>query len=115
MTFAADTDRPLLRAVWCARAYREFDGLYDVSVSAVTEDRDHEALVSRLNMRGITYENALALGRRFLGAIEWAPGGTKTAGAKSSGSKSCPGTATSLRGIGARAPRSTSVARTTTT
>ena len=56
VTFAANTDRPLLRAVWCARAYREFDGLYDVSVSAVTEDRDREALVSRLNMRGITYE-----------------------------------------------------------
>ena len=82
VTFAADADRPLLRAVWCARAYREFDGLYDVSVSAVTEDRDREALVSRLNMRGITYENALALGRRFLGAIEWAPGGAKTADSK---------------------------------
>jgi serine protease Do len=64
-------DRPTLRAVWCARAYREFDGLYDVSVTAVTEDRDREALVSRLNMRGITYANAQALGRRFLGAIAW--------------------------------------------
>jgi hypothetical protein len=65
-------ERPLLRAVWCARAYREFDGLYDVSVMAVTQDRDREALVSRLNMRGITYDNALALGQRFLGAVEWA-------------------------------------------
>jgi hypothetical protein len=62
--------RPLLRVVWCARAYREFEGLYDVSVTAVTQDRDREALVSRLLMRGASYANAQALGRRFLDAIE---------------------------------------------
>jgi serine protease Do len=81
VTFGGDAS-PLLRAVWCARAYREFDGLYDVSVTAVTEDRDREALLSRLNMRGITYDNALMLARRFLGAIEWAKERTKTAGAR---------------------------------
>jgi serine protease Do len=63
--------RPVLRAVWCARAYRDFDGLYDVSILAVTQDRDREALISRLAMRGVTYDNALALGRSFLGAIDW--------------------------------------------
>jgi len=62
--------RPPLRVVWCARAYREFEGLYDVSVTAVTQDRDREALVSRLVMRGASYANAQALGRRFLDAIE---------------------------------------------
>jgi hypothetical protein len=29
-------DRPLLRVVVCARAYREFEGLYDVTVAGVT-------------------------------------------------------------------------------
>jgi S1-C subfamily serine protease len=67
--------RPVLRAVWCARAYRELDGLYDVSILAVTQDRDREALISRLNMRGVTYDNALALGRSFLGAIGWSASG----------------------------------------
>jgi S1-C subfamily serine protease len=62
--------RPLLRVVWCARAYRDFEGLYDVSVMAVTQDRSREALVSRLVMRGASYANAQALGRRFLDAIE---------------------------------------------
>ena len=57
--------------MWCARAYRELDGLYDVSILAVTQDRDREALISRLAMRGVTYDNALALGRSFLGAIAW--------------------------------------------
>jgi len=64
------TSRPLLRVVWCARAYREFEGIYDVSVTAVTQDRDREALVSRLSMRGASYANAQALGRRFLESIE---------------------------------------------
>ena len=62
--------RPLLRVVWCARAYRELDGLYDVAVTAVTQDREREALVSRLSMRGASYENALALAKRFLDGIE---------------------------------------------
>jgi serine protease Do len=66
------TGRPLVRAVWCARAYREFAGLYDVSVTAVTEDRGSEALVSRLSMQGVAYENAVQLTKRFLGAVRWA-------------------------------------------
>jgi len=63
---------PVMRAVWCARAYREFENLYDVSVVAITQDRDTEALVSRLSMTGVSYENALAVARRFVGAVEWA-------------------------------------------
>jgi hypothetical protein len=66
----ADHSRPLLRVIWCARAYRDFDGLYDVAVTAVTQDRDREALVSRLSMRGASYESAQALARRFLDGIE---------------------------------------------
>lgn len=62
---------PVLRAVWCARAYRDFEGLYDVVLTTVTQDRDREALVSRLAMQGVRYDNALALGQRFLGAIAW--------------------------------------------
>jgi hypothetical protein len=65
-----DGSRPLLRVVWCARAYRELDGLYDVAVTAVTQDREREALVSRLSMRGASYENALALAKWFLDGIE---------------------------------------------
>jgi hypothetical protein len=82
VSFQDGAPRPVLRAVWCARAYREFDDLYDVSILAVTQDRDREALVSRLNMRGVSYANAQALGRRFLGAIGWSTPGTGTAGTK---------------------------------
>jgi hypothetical protein len=69
---AADGAHPMLRAVWCVRAYREFEDLYDVSVIAVTQDRSREALISRLSMQGVTYSNAMALAKRFLGAVSWA-------------------------------------------
>jgi serine protease Do len=64
-------DRPPLRVTWCAQAYREFGGLYDVALVAVTEDRGSEALVSRLNLQAVGYDDAMALGRRFLEAVQW--------------------------------------------
>jgi serine protease Do len=66
--------RPALRATWCMRAYREFEGLYNVTLVALTQDRDREALLAQLSMQGVSHANAVALGRRFLEAIEWAPG-----------------------------------------
>ncbi len=65
------TTAPVLRAVWCARAYRDFAGLFDISLTTVTQDRDKEALVSRLALRGTSYDNALALAQRFMGAVTW--------------------------------------------
>jgi S1-C subfamily serine protease len=65
------TGHPALRVTWCMRAYREFEGLYNVTVVALTQDRDREALLAQLSMQGISHANALALGRRFLEAIEW--------------------------------------------
>jgi S1-C subfamily serine protease len=68
---SAAHDRPALRVVWCAHAYREFGSLYDVAVIAVTEDRGDEALVSRLNLQAVGYADAMVLGRRFIEAIRW--------------------------------------------
>jgi serine protease Do len=65
--------RPPLRATWCMRAYREFEGLYNVTLLAVTQDRSREALVAQLALQGVSYANAVSLGRRFLEAIEWQP------------------------------------------
>lgn len=62
---------PPVDAVWCARAYRQFDGLYDVAVMSVTQDRGSEALISRLAMQGVTYENAMALTKRIFAALQW--------------------------------------------
>jgi serine protease Do len=67
---ADGADHPPLRAIWCAQAYREFDGLYDVALIAVTEDHSDEALVSRLSLQAVGYDAAMALGKRFLAAVQ---------------------------------------------
>ena len=63
---------PVLRTVWCARAYRDFAGIYDVAITTITQDREKEALVSRLAMQGVSYDNALTLARSFVGELAWA-------------------------------------------
>ncbi len=68
---APANDHPPLRVVWCARAYREFEGLYDVSVMTVTQDSGTRALVSRLGLQAVSYDNAIALSKRFLEAVQW--------------------------------------------
>src|SRR5579871_2582587 len=61
---------PPLRVVWCAQAYREFDSLYDVALTAVTEDNGTHALVSRLALQAVGYDAAIALSKRFLEAVQ---------------------------------------------
>jgi len=69
---AGAADGPPLRATWCMRAYREFEGLYNVTLLAVTEDRTREALLAQLVMQGVSQANAVALGKRFLEGLRWA-------------------------------------------
>jgi serine protease Do len=70
--FVAGTEeRPVQHVVWCARAYRDFDDLYDVSVTLTTEDRDHEALVSRLVLDGVSFGNAMILSQHFVEGVQW--------------------------------------------
>jgi serine protease Do len=67
---ASTQDHPPLRVIWCAQAYREFGGLYDVALIAVTQDHSSEALVSRLSLQAVGYDDAIALGKRFLEAVQ---------------------------------------------
>jgi serine protease Do len=66
------SEKPVVRAVWCARAYREFEDFFDVTVVTVTQDSAKEALVSRVSMSGVSYENAMAVAGRIVGEVEWA-------------------------------------------
>lgn len=71
-TIATAADKgPPVEAIWCARAYKDFDGLYDVAVMTVTQDRGAEALVSRLGLQGVTYDDAIALTKHFFEALQW--------------------------------------------
>jgi serine protease Do len=65
----AAPDRPSMRVMWCAQAYREFEDFYDVALVAITQDDGEGALVSRMSLQAVRYEDAMALGRRFLDAV----------------------------------------------
>jgi serine protease Do len=67
---AGSPRHPPLRVVWCARAHRKFEGLYDMALVAVTQDRGSEALVSRLSLQAVGYDDAVVLGKRFLEAVQ---------------------------------------------
>jgi serine protease Do len=67
---AASGERPPVRAFWCVRAYRGFDGLYDASFVAVTQNSGSEALLSRVYVEGVSYDDALKHAQRFLSGIQ---------------------------------------------
>jgi S1-C subfamily serine protease len=70
VSVAPAASHPPLRATWCAQGYREFEGLYDVALIAVTQDHDNEALVSRLTLQAVRYDDAIRLGQRFLEGLQ---------------------------------------------
>lgn len=58
-----------LRAVLCVRAYRKFAGLYDFTLLSASTDDSLMSLQSRLDARGVSYENGLRSARSFLAAL----------------------------------------------
>ena len=58
-----------LRAVLCVRAYRKFAGLYDFALLTASTDSATMSLQSRLDARGVSYDNGLRLARVFLDTL----------------------------------------------
>lgn len=58
-----------MRAVLCVRAYRKFDGLYDFALLTSSTDQPQMNLQSRLDARGVSYDNGLRVTRTFLEAL----------------------------------------------
>lgn len=69
-TLAGRKGKLPVRLTLCAQAYREFEGVYDVNLSLVTRDRPAEALVSKLQLVGITWPQAMAYARRLVEGIQ---------------------------------------------
>lgn len=76
-----------LRAVLCVRAYRKFAGLYDFALLTATTDQGLMSLQSRLDARGVSYENGLRLSRVFIDSIGRAPAPKKPAAAAKGGAQ----------------------------
>jgi hypothetical protein len=61
------------RLATCARQYRLFPGLYDLAVTVTSINSSEQAVVSRLDLRGVGFESGMQFARRFLGALQWIP------------------------------------------
>jgi S1-C subfamily serine protease len=83
--FVKNKDLPL-RAVLCVRAYRKFAGLYDFALLTASTDQGLMSLQSRLDARGVSYENGLRLSRVFLDSLSLKPAPVAEA-AKKGGAK----------------------------
>jgi serine protease Do len=58
-----------LRAVVCIRAYRKFEGLYDISAIVQSLDADREGLESTLKLSAVEYTRGLAQAQQFIASI----------------------------------------------
>ena len=65
----AKASHPRLRVMWCASAYRDLEGLFNVSMMAVTQDRSNEAVAVTLSMSGTSYEIATRFARLLLNEL----------------------------------------------
>jgi serine protease Do len=58
-----------MRAVLCVRAYRKFAGLYDFSLLTASTGDSLMNLQSRLDARGVSYDNGMRSARAFIEAL----------------------------------------------
>ncbi|HEV7816334.1 MAG TPA: serine protease [Janthinobacterium sp.] len=58
-----------LRAVLCVRAYRKFAGLYNFALLTASTDDGMMSLQSRLDARGVSYDNGMRLSRIFMESL----------------------------------------------
>ena len=61
-----------LRVVACARAYRKFPGLYDLSVLVASLDDPLHGVQGRLDASGVSFDNGLKLVKHYVEGFAWA-------------------------------------------
>lgn len=60
-----------MRAVVCLSAYRKLTGLYDMTVMAVTLNQPTQGVLGRMDVRGIAFNNGMALADHYLKGFRW--------------------------------------------
>lgn len=62
-----------LRALLCVRAYRKFTGLYDFALLTASTNDGLMSLQSRLDARGVSYENGMRVARLYMDTLQLSP------------------------------------------
>jgi hypothetical protein len=66
-----DANNTVIKATFCARAYKEYSGLFDVFYIAGTVDQNQQALLAHFTLSGVEQATAEAFSRKFMESIEW--------------------------------------------
>ncbi len=65
------------KALWCARQYKKFPGLYDINLSLALVDRNDRGLLAEVVVLGISKANAIEFARKFLKEVRWQSSSSK--------------------------------------
>ena len=55
----------------CARGYRDVEGLYDITVRALSLNQSKRGFASHLDMHGVAFDAGMLFVRRYIEAMEW--------------------------------------------
>ncbi|WP_342751423.1 serine protease [Bowmanella denitrificans] len=67
----ANSHNMKLRFVFCTRAYKDFDQLYDVLILGASYDQANQGLISHFTLAGVTQQMSQAFTQRFVEALAW--------------------------------------------
>ena len=59
------------KAIFCARAYKDFTNLYDVLYVGISIDKDDQALLSHFTLAGVSQQNSQAFTQKFMESVSW--------------------------------------------
>lgn len=66
-----NTKQAEIKASTCVRAYRKYQGLFDVSYSAVLMGKDNQALIAKYVLQGVTEQTATKFYQKFVEQVAW--------------------------------------------
>jgi len=68
---AVDLNGMPAKAALCVRGYLKYAGLYDFDLRIVSLRESKHALVTKLNLDGVAYEDGMRMVRHYMEAIKW--------------------------------------------
>lgn len=64
-------EQTVSKGVTCVRAYRKYEGLYDVRYYSLLLQQEQQTLISRYILQGVTRETANAFYKKFMEKVQW--------------------------------------------
>jgi hypothetical protein len=65
------TNQQQAKTIYCVRAYRQYEGLYDVIYLAASLDQQQSGLISHYTLSGVSQDIAQQFNRKFTEAVIW--------------------------------------------